>query len=292
MNEITTTSNQGFMIVNTLADALKVADIIAKSSFCPKAFAGKSGDVLVAIQWGQEIGLKPLQALQNIAVINGRPSLWGDAMLAVCRQASNFEYVDESFDKPTMTATCKAKRRNEPEVVRTFSKDDAIKAGLWGKNVWASYPERMLSARARGFCLRDAFADTLRGIISAEEASDYPKQEHKHRATVVDIKQPETILLDNTVPDKHYECISVEELDTLVAKMKEAGSDVGEVCKHLKIASLHFVPKAKLAKMLERLEDKIASKNAPHGTPPEPEMHPEVAEFLKRSPNDHIRPAN
>ncbi|AXH77686.1 MAG: RecT protein [Caudoviricetes sp.] len=187
-HEIATQENKGFLIINTLDDAIKIADIIATSSFCPKGFVGKRGDVLVCMQMGAELGLKPLQALQNIAVINGRPSIWGDAMLALCQQAPQYEYIDETFDDATMTAYCKAKRKGSPEAIGEFSKEDAIKAGLWGKNVWAAYPKRMLKMRARGFALRDTFADALRGLISVEEAEDYPTLKS------VDNKRQERIL--------------------------------------------------------------------------------------------------
>ncbi len=280
MNEIITDNNDGFLVTNTLDQALKVADIIAKSSFCPKAFIDKPGDILVCMQMGKEVGLKPMQALQNIAVINGRPSLWGDAMLAVCRQASNFEYVDESFDKASMTATCKAKRKGEPEVVRAFSQEDAKKANLWGKNVWAAYPERMLAMRARGFALRDAFADTLRGIISAEEASDYPVAER------VQAKKPEFQSMiankQNKKPSDHIvdadnmvhggaaiELISPDELEILNDKVDAAGADVISICNHFKIESLDFVPRNKVQTLFNKLDARTKDKEnskVPHGT--------------------------
>ena len=52
---------------------------------------------------------------------------------------------------------------------------DANRAGLLNRSgPWKSYPDRMLKMRARGFALRDVFADALGGMISAEEANDYP----------------------------------------------------------------------------------------------------------------------
>ena len=52
---------------------------------------------------------------------------------------------------------------------------DAKRAGLAGKSgPWTQYPRRMLQMRARGFALRDAFPDLLRGLVTAEEAMDYP----------------------------------------------------------------------------------------------------------------------
>ncbi len=265
-NELTMIdNNDGFMTTNTLEQALQVAGIIAKSSFCPKQFIDKPGDILVAMQMGKELSLKPMQALQNIAVINGRPTLWGDAMLAVCRQASNFEYVDESFDKTTMTATCKTKRRNEPEVVRTFSQEDAKKANLWGKQgPWSQYPERMLAMRARGFALRDAFADTLRGIISAEEASDYPKKEFKPKEKPAQAVQV-------------VEYISEAEAEELYVKIRLANADIIGLCNYYKIDILESLPKTYLDKVHAQLDKKLAKL----AVEPEGATAEEVVEFFE-----------
>lgn len=154
-------------------DAVRFADLVCKSDLVPKDYKNNPGNVLVAVQMGAEIGLAPLQAIQNIAVINGRPSVWGDAALALCRASSLCEYVTEKVDNGL--ATCVAKRRGESEpIVRTFSEADAKRAGLWGKQgPWTQYPQRMLQLRARAFALRDAFPDVLRGLSVAEEVRDY-----------------------------------------------------------------------------------------------------------------------
>jgi hypothetical protein len=159
-------------------DAFRFATMVAKSDFAPKDFKGKPESCLLAIQHGSEIGLSPMQSLQNIACINGRPAIWGDAALAVAMASSVCESVTETIDGEgdNMVATCTAKRRGyeKPTVVR-FSVADAKKAGLWGKTgPWQSYPRRMLQLRARGFALRDAFPDVLKGLVTAEEAQDYP----------------------------------------------------------------------------------------------------------------------
>jgi len=144
----------------------------------PKDYQGKPENILVAVQWGREVGLGPLQALQNISVINGRPAIWGDAMLALVRGSPKCLYVHEDIDgeNEAMTATCRCARRDqEGEIVSTFSVDDAKKANLWGRQgPWTQYPKRMVQMRARGFALRDGFPDVLRGVISMEEAQDIP----------------------------------------------------------------------------------------------------------------------
>jgi len=116
MTDLTVDSKQAstFGIVPESFDsALKMAELISKSSFCPKNYIGKSGDILIAMQMGAEVGLKPMQAIQNISVINGRPSLWGDAMLALVQSHKDFDYIKES--NPTGNeAICILKRKGAP----------------------------------------------------------------------------------------------------------------------------------------------------------------------------------
>lgn len=171
----------------TFDQALTFCDYLADSDLVPKDFKGKPANCLIAIQWGAELGLKPLQALQNLAIINGRPALWGDAVLAIVRASPLCEYVTESDDGHT--ATCKVKRRGEAEEVRKFSMDDAKTAGLLGKaGPWTQYPKRMRQMRARAFALRDVFTDVLRGMAIAEEIMDIqpasPDEQKRVVATV------------------------------------------------------------------------------------------------------------
>jgi len=157
--------------------ALTFSDYLADSDLVPKDFKGRPGNCLIAMQWGAELGLKPLQALQNLAIINGRPALWGDAVIALVRSSPLCEFIIESDDGTT--ATCRVKRRGEPEQSRTFGMDDAKTAGLLGKSgPWTQYPKRMRQMRARAFALRDVFPDVLRGLPVAEEVMDIPPERH------------------------------------------------------------------------------------------------------------------
>ena len=166
------------LALSTMEDAFRFSQMVAKSEFAPKDFRGKPESCLLAIQHGSEIGLSPMQSLQNIACINGRPAIWGDAALAVAMASAVCESVTETIEGEgeQMVAVCTAKRRGyERPTVARFSVADAKKAGLWGKTgPWTQYPKRMLQLRARGFALRDAFPDVLKGLVTAEEAQDYP----------------------------------------------------------------------------------------------------------------------
>lgn len=162
-------------------ELLQFAELAAKSDLVPKDYRGKPANIVLAVQWGGELGVAPLQALQGIAVINGRPSVWGDLMIAICMKHPDYEDTVESWDEKTGTATCTAKRRGRSDKTHTFGPDDVKKASLGATH--NSYPKRMRQMRARGFALRDQWSDALKGMISAEEAQDYPKPEVRAEVT-------------------------------------------------------------------------------------------------------------
>ena len=157
--------------------SFRIANMLSKSEMVPKAYFNKPQNVLIAMEMGRQLNLSPLQAIQNIAVINGRPCLYGDGILAVCSGRPDFENITETpivKDNKTIGFSCAIKRKERAEVVRTFTIEDATLAQLWGKpGPWKQYPERMLQMRARGFAIRDSFADALQGFKVAEEVQDY-----------------------------------------------------------------------------------------------------------------------
>ena len=160
-----------------LEEALKFADIMSKSDLVPRDFRDKPGNILVAIQKGLEIGLSPMAALESIAVINGRASLWGDALLGLVQVSPQYEWHNEAESTPTKGVCIVKRKGHEPHRVE-FSIEDAKRAGLLGKSgPWQQYTARMLTLRARAFALRDKFADVLKGLSMAEEALDIPQSQ-------------------------------------------------------------------------------------------------------------------
>lgn len=177
---------KGFMNPTTIEEGYKIANYLAKSSLVPKDMQGRPADVFCALQLGMELGVSPMQAIQNIAVINGRPSIWGDLVPGLAKAHPDFEYmkIDQPTDKNGLTATVTVKRSGEPEHTVSFSKADAQEAGLWGKaGPWKNYPKRMLVNRARTFAIRDVFPDAMKGLRTAEEMQEVEIRETS--ATVV-----------------------------------------------------------------------------------------------------------
>ena len=190
-NEIVTSSPVSYWVMpDDLRQALEIATIISKTDLCPKDFRGKPEAVFVAAKFGQELGLSIMQSLSGVAVINGHPGVYGDTMLAVIQCHPDYELHEEFWEGEgdQYKAVHIIKRRGQKPHRSEFSVADAKVAHLWDErpkigtqsgeilnpSPWHRYPKRMLMFRARGFGLRDKFADALRGMKSIEELSDYP----------------------------------------------------------------------------------------------------------------------
>lgn len=163
-------------------DLWRFANALATSDLAPKDYKGKAGNVVIAVQLGMELGISPMQAVQNIAPINGRPSVWGDLALALCEASglleTKKEWFEGKFGENDFKAIIETKRRGREPHRTEFSIEDAKIAKLWGKaGPWETNPKRMLQMRARGFNLRDQFPDVLKGMILAEEAIDITPDE-------------------------------------------------------------------------------------------------------------------
>lgn len=172
------TLNKNGLQLASLDDLWRFSQCVVKSGFAPKGME-KPESVLIAIEMGYEVGLSPMAALQNTAVVNGRPTIYGDAALALVRGSGLLESYEEKpvgvRGKDDFGYCVSAKRKGDVSTYsETFTVADAKQAGLWGKSgPWSQYPARMLKFRARGFLLRDAFGDVLKGMRTFEEVRDY-----------------------------------------------------------------------------------------------------------------------
>lgn len=162
----------GALVLRDSEDLKRLARLAVEAKWTKMS----ASEAVCAIAQGLVIGMNPWQALQSIAVINGRPCLWGDAMLGLIRKSGVLEDIQETLEGSgdAMVAVCRMKRKGQESwIERRFSVAEAKKAGLWGKSgTWQSYPTRMLPLRARSWACRDGFGDVLGGLYAAEEAQD------------------------------------------------------------------------------------------------------------------------
>jgi hypothetical protein len=153
-------------VPQSLDEAWRLAKAFHAGGIAPSSFRGPEG-VLVAIIAGAAVGMDPIAAMSGIYIVNGRPQLFGDALLAVVRRSGKMtkfrEWMEGSGE--TLTAWCELERDGGETLTRSFSWAQAKRANLAGKGgPWTQYPARMLTMRARNFALRDLFADVLSGL--------------------------------------------------------------------------------------------------------------------------------
>lgn len=131
--------------------------------------AGDESQALVLMMRGRDLGLSYAQALAAFHVINGKPTLSADAMVAVCLARPDLcEYFRHVSSDDTQ-ATFATKRVGEPEQRETYTMADAVREELASKAMWKKFPKRMLKARAKANLARDTFPELLLGIYSPEE---------------------------------------------------------------------------------------------------------------------------
>lgn len=229
---------------------MKLASQLASSELVPKSFRGKSQDLFICWAMGYQVGLTPEQSMQCIAVINGKPAMWGDDMLALCMAHKEFDDIIEEpmlKDGTVIGYSCTVKRKGKADKVNVFTLDMAKKAGLLAKGgVWTQYPERMLKLRARGFTLRDAFPDALKGIKPREEVEDYIDAEYK----VVDTQpssRTELLKQDILARENQYKPVELEvsetpeKVDIILSLMQEKAFSEERLQKALKFYEVETI---------------------------------------------------
>lgn len=178
-----------------MSDKLALADTLAKSGLVPSALKTKE-QVFVSLQWGHELGLSPMVAVNNIAVINGKPTLGADIQYALVRAHSEYAGI-KWLRQDAEVAECEVSRNNGrfTETFRGyFDMKMATAAGLNGKDNWKKYPARMLKHRAQSFALRDAFPDVLAGVYTPEEMNEAEPRNITNEATATFKASPGPII--------------------------------------------------------------------------------------------------
>ncbi len=156
------------IIPNGIDEAWRIAKYIEASGLGPSGMK-TAEQCMIAIMKGLEMGLPPMTAVERIAVVNGRTTVFSDAIPALL-WSNQFRLDEKEIENGY---SCTVIRPCGSEITRTFTIDDAKQAGLWGKaGPWKQYPKRMLQMRARGLAARDGAADVLAGMYLAEEAQD------------------------------------------------------------------------------------------------------------------------
>lgn len=137
----------------------KTLTAIANTEFVPKNLRGKPEAILAAIYLGRELGLGPMQSMNMIDVIDGKPSLSAELQNARIREAGHSIQTVEWTDQVARLRGVRVD--NGDEMTVEFTAEMARRAGLTSKSNWKNYPEAMLFARALSMLARALFPDVF-----------------------------------------------------------------------------------------------------------------------------------
>ena len=190
MNEVVVSSAS--LMPQTFEQKYQMANVLVKSGLLPQGLNSPE-KVCVALQWGHELGLSPMVAVNNIAVINGKPTLSADIMAAVAKRSPEYGGIEWIKNSET-EAECKITRiltnGKTESITSHFTIEDAQKAGLTGKDVWRKYPKRMLKHRCLSYGLKDMFPDILAGLYTPEEMESGSTEQVVEEKNITPVSTP------------------------------------------------------------------------------------------------------
>lgn len=150
-----------------LAAAHRIGTALCQTSFVPQQFRGKPEEAAAAILYGDEIGFTPTQALQNIYVISGKPSMYARSMVALLLSHGHEVWTVEKTDAKVTVA---GRRKGSTHVIEeTWTTARASKAGYTSNKKYQTDPQAMLYARAASDVCRQVAPDSLAGIAYTVE---------------------------------------------------------------------------------------------------------------------------
>lgn len=173
------------IIPQTLAEVMQLAQLIARSNAAPDCYRMQDGAgpidtdmVCVAILAGLEVGLPPMAAVAGIVVLDGTPTIFGDARDGLVAASGLLVDMKEEMVVDAhgivVSATCTVWRKDRPTpITQTVTMAQAELAGWLENDAWKTNPNRMAQFRAKGWANRDAFPDVLKGLKNYDEERDY-----------------------------------------------------------------------------------------------------------------------
>ncbi|ASU83540.1 hypothetical protein CDO52_12750 [Nocardiopsis gilva YIM 90087] len=181
-----------------LPDRMEYARTLASSGLLPKAYRGQPANVLFAVEYGRALGLEPITAINSVHVIEGKPSASSGLISALVRRAGHRLRIRVHRDEG-LEAVAQIIRADDPDFTFESRWDlaRAQRAGVATKQVWKSYPEAMLKARAITEVAREACEEALLGVgytpeeLGAEVDPDgnvvsVPDAQHRAGATIAE----------------------------------------------------------------------------------------------------------
>lgn len=150
---------------------LDMAAQLVPTGFLPSTIKTPQQAVAIMLK-GRELTVPPMYALSNIVIVNGKPSISAEMMLALIYRDHGKKAIRVNHSDDTQ-CTIEYRLDGWPDVSSyTFAIDQARKAGLLANQTWAKYPAAMLRARCISAVARMAFPESIAGMYSPGELGE------------------------------------------------------------------------------------------------------------------------
>ncbi|NNG36910.1 recombinase RecT [Nakamurella aerolata] len=208
-----------------LADRVEYSKTLSAADLLPPAFKGKPANILLAMDLAESLGRSPIEVMQQSQVISGKLGLSAEFMRSLVLASGHKLRVFMDGD----TAVAQGIRSDDPGFTYEARWDEARArtAGLWGKGNWTNHPTAMLKARATTELCRDAFADVIHGVRSADELDEIAEREPEPRtplaAAVQSAIAPEHEVVEAEVVEEATAGISAAQSKKMHALFSEKG---------------------------------------------------------------------
>ena len=160
---------------------MRGAEMLSRSDIIPQAFRDKPANVLVAMDMAQRLNVSPMLVMQNLYVIQGKPSWSSQYLIAMINRSGRFStplQFDFERGKDGKATACKAWAIDGATGSRiegvTVTMDMAKAEGWTSKagSKWQTMPELMLQYRAAAFFARTICPDLTVGLYTEYEQTD------------------------------------------------------------------------------------------------------------------------
>ncbi|WP_034340304.1 hypothetical protein [Deinococcus misasensis] len=144
----------------------QMAEVFIRSRMLPPSIQTVEQAIVIMVK-GQELGLQPLQALNGINVIQGKPTVSPQTMLSLINRSGKAE--DIKFEIGQDFASCTMIRKDRTAHTERFGQKEAQSMGLLNKDNYKRQPLVMYKWRAVAACARIVFPDVIDGLYTPEE---------------------------------------------------------------------------------------------------------------------------
>jgi hypothetical protein len=154
----------------SVQEAKALGELAARSGLFANVRSPEAAAII--LMTGVELGLSGMQALRGIHIVEGKPVLSADLLVALCKRSplcAYFRLVESTHDR----ATYETQRHGDPQPTPlTWTMEDARRAKLTGRGNWMSHPAAMLRARCGAALARAVYPDLVLGLYEESEGEE------------------------------------------------------------------------------------------------------------------------